>query len=411
MKLGQLQLMRRVWLATKQDGLSLVEAILAGSILALIVTALVGTFLYGQESTAFAGHRARAVFLAEEGLESVRNIRDDDFANLIDGIYGLTISDGQWEFLGSQDISDIFTRQIEISTVDSDTKQIITNVSWQQNPQRQGLVSLVTYFTNWAAEAGNQSDFLVVDTSQATLEGGNRRLESITLENTGSVDIIIDKINITWDNSNLIEEIKIDGTRVWSKNGPGTPTGKQPSGTEIDIQDYALVQGSGLIDFDRLKFDGDMSDSIFTIVFIMIDGSTKQATVDLSGEGGGGASDSLAVDITNVALDITDETKVIGMTIENTGISDIVIDKITVAWTGGPGGNKIQEIIINNNSVWSGKRNSGQELDISNFTLISGFGSYPIDAFKFKKDMTGTTLSVTFTMTDASTKTITGITP
>jgi hypothetical protein len=92
--------------------------------------------------------------LAEEGLEAVRNIRDHDFSNLTDGTYGLAVSNNQWSFSGSEDITDIFTRQIIISTIDSDTKQARAIVSWQQNQQRTGTAELVTYFSNWADIVG-----------------------------------------------------------------------------------------------------------------------------------------------------------------------------------------------------------------------------------------------------------------
>jgi prepilin-type N-terminal cleavage/methylation domain-containing protein len=132
-------------------GFSLVEVILSSAVFALLVTALVGAYLYGQEATALAGNRARANMIAEEGLEAARNIRDPAYANLTDGTYGLTTASNQWNLSGSSDVTDIFTRQIVISTIDTKRKSITSNVTWQQNPQRAGLVSLITRLTNWIA--------------------------------------------------------------------------------------------------------------------------------------------------------------------------------------------------------------------------------------------------------------------
>ncbi len=146
--------MKKGWLTTKSSGFSLVEIILASSLFALLILGLSGAFLYGQENTALSGKRARAVFLAEEGLEVARNIRDEDFANLADGTYGLAISGNQWAFSGSSDATDIFTRQVVVGSVDADRKQVTSTVTWQQNPQRTGSVSLVTYLANWQASAG-----------------------------------------------------------------------------------------------------------------------------------------------------------------------------------------------------------------------------------------------------------------
>lgn len=151
MKQEQLQSMQKGWLATNQAGFSLVEIILSSAIFVLLVTALVGAYLYGQESTALAGNRARANMLAEEGLEAVRNIRDPAYANLTDGTYGLTTTGNQWNLSGASDANGIFTRQVIVSTIDTKRKSVTANVTWQQNPQRTGLVSLVTRLTNWIA--------------------------------------------------------------------------------------------------------------------------------------------------------------------------------------------------------------------------------------------------------------------
>ncbi len=151
MKLKILQSTARGWLTTRQLGFSLVEIILALAILALLTVALIGNFIYSQESAVVAGAKSRATFLAEEGLEATRNIRDADFANLVDGNYGLATSSNQWIFSGTQDVTDIYTRQIQISTPSANRKQVISQVTWQQTAQRAGNISLTTYLTNWVA--------------------------------------------------------------------------------------------------------------------------------------------------------------------------------------------------------------------------------------------------------------------
>lgn len=135
----------------KRHGFSPVEVILAGSILALIVTAVVGALVFGREGAAISGSRARAIFLADEGLEAARNIRDENFSNLTDGSHGLATSGSQWIFSGVEDVTDVFTRQIQIGTIDSTTKHVTTTVTWQQTPQRGGQVALSTRLTNWRA--------------------------------------------------------------------------------------------------------------------------------------------------------------------------------------------------------------------------------------------------------------------
>ncbi len=138
-------------LHTSSSGFSLVEVILAAALFALLVTGSVGAYLYGQEATAQAGNRARAQFLAEEGLEAARNIRDENFANLTDGTYGLALDAHQLVLSGSSDLTDIFTRELTIRTVNDNEKLVAVTISWQQNPQRAGQVRLESHLTNWLA--------------------------------------------------------------------------------------------------------------------------------------------------------------------------------------------------------------------------------------------------------------------
>ncbi|MEK7518965.1 MAG: hypothetical protein AAB549_03520, partial [Patescibacteria group bacterium] len=129
--------MRKVPSSTRL-GFSVVEVLLASSIFSLLVTALVGAFIYGQESSALAGARARAGMLADEGLEASRSIRDGTFANLVDGSHGLALSGGVWAYSGTLDVTGQFTRTVRVSTVDASTKELTSTVTWQQNAQRIG---------------------------------------------------------------------------------------------------------------------------------------------------------------------------------------------------------------------------------------------------------------------------------
>lgn len=138
-------------------GFSLVEALLSVSLFALFVTALVGAVIYGRESTAVAGARARAIAIAEEGLEATRNIRDASFASLTNGNHGLAISSNQWAFSGTSDTVDNFTRQVVISTPSTNRRQAVSTVTWQQTPSRTGSVALTTYHTNWRSSSGGGS--------------------------------------------------------------------------------------------------------------------------------------------------------------------------------------------------------------------------------------------------------------
>lgn len=133
-----------------ERGMSLVEVVLAVGIFAVISTGVIGSIIYGQESTAVAGARERAVKIAEEGIDAVRNIRDSGYVNLpADGTYGLVISGGVWNLSGASDITDIFTRTVVLSTIDARTRDVVVNVTWAQTVQRVGSISLNAQFSDW----------------------------------------------------------------------------------------------------------------------------------------------------------------------------------------------------------------------------------------------------------------------
>lgn len=138
-----------LYINNKSLGFSLVEVLLTAAIFSTLIVALVGVLSLGEEASALSGKRSQAVLLSEEGLEAVRNIRDENFLNLVDGSYGLTKVANQWILDPVPDTNGVFTRTINISTIDANTKLVISTISWQQNLQRTGNVVLTTYLTNW----------------------------------------------------------------------------------------------------------------------------------------------------------------------------------------------------------------------------------------------------------------------
>lgn len=140
--------MPRAWSRTNtQTGFSVVEVLLAVTVFGMLVTALVGAIIYARSSTATAGNRARAAAIAEEGLEAVRTIRDANFATLADGTYGLAQSANQWVFSGTQDTTDVYTRQIIVTSAGTNRKNVTSRVSWPQGATTAQL-DVASLFTN-----------------------------------------------------------------------------------------------------------------------------------------------------------------------------------------------------------------------------------------------------------------------
>jgi len=138
-----------------KNGFSLLEVLLASSLLLLSVSAIVGAIVYGTQSQASTGYRNRALNLANECLEASRNIRDANYASLVPGTYGLSLVNNKWQFSGSSDSTDtIFNRQVSVSAIAPNLSQVVCTVLWNPANQLSGQVSLSTYLSNWRAETG-----------------------------------------------------------------------------------------------------------------------------------------------------------------------------------------------------------------------------------------------------------------
>lgn len=133
------------------QGHSLLEVILACSILAVIGTGFTFAIIGIHEANIISGNYFRACLLAQEGIEAVRSIRDVDFTNIQDGTFGLVVENNQWKLQEGSDTNNIFSRQIVISSEENSTstKNISSVVTWQQSLQREKIVTLQTSLTNW----------------------------------------------------------------------------------------------------------------------------------------------------------------------------------------------------------------------------------------------------------------------
>jgi len=266
-----------------KKGQSLIEIILAFAIFILGVASIGTLVLDAGVATQQSIDQTKGLLFAKEGIEAVRSIKDDDFDNLIDGVHGIALSSNKWILSGSSDNQDNSTRTITISAVDADTKKIESTVSWISFGRHANSVTLTEYLTDWAETHGDGAD-LTVDTSSASLTATSTILTGVTIQNTGTSSIEIDKLTISWENGQLIEGIEIDSgistTTLWAHTGVGSPSGKQSSGTELDINNYILTSGSGSQELNSIDFDGTMTSSDFILKFIMTDGSTRYAIAD-----------------------------------------------------------------------------------------------------------------------------------
>ncbi|HJQ08227.1 MAG TPA: hypothetical protein VJ836_01955 [Candidatus Saccharimonadales bacterium] len=188
--------------AIRHAGFSVVEVILAATVLGFLATALVGALVYGRSSTAGAGDRTRAIFLADEGFEATRNITNAAYANLVDGTRGLTQSGGPlvWAFLGTTDTTGIYTRQITIASAGTDRKSITSTVTWPQAGGTTGSAVITSRLTNWRAAIDLWSNGIIAGSADATgttdaIKTDTVGIYAYTVRNTTSSNFVVTDIS------------------------------------------------------------------------------------------------------------------------------------------------------------------------------------------------------------------------
>lgn len=149
-----------------KKGQSVIEIIIAVTLLVIIasgsVIAVLGSFM----TIRLAEEETRATLINVEGIEAVKSIRDQSWDNLVNGSHGLSNSGGFWSFSETSDIdsSGRFTRAAVVSdvsrdtsgnivetggTIDPHTKKVTATVSWSFTPSRQNSVVITSLLTNW----------------------------------------------------------------------------------------------------------------------------------------------------------------------------------------------------------------------------------------------------------------------
>ncbi len=135
--------------AQPNKGFSLVEAVLAGALLGILTTGILGIVWYGEQSIAEAGNRNRAIFLADEALEAVRSIQDANFNDVTAGTHGLSVQNHVWTFSGVSDATDIFSRKVTVHDIDANHKEISASVEWSVHGKYFTQITATTSLTRW----------------------------------------------------------------------------------------------------------------------------------------------------------------------------------------------------------------------------------------------------------------------
>jgi Tfp pilus assembly protein PilV len=118
----------------KGDGFTLVETLVAISIFTMSILGLMSILASGISNTTYAKQKMVASYLAQEGIEYVRNLRDTSV------LYDVAGAQHGWDafkppraisYPVNSDFSG-FVRNVSIATINSDEVKITSDVSWTQ---------------------------------------------------------------------------------------------------------------------------------------------------------------------------------------------------------------------------------------------------------------------------------------
>lgn len=179
-----------------QEGMSVIEVVLAAAIFVIFASSAVRSLLQNYNANRTGAEYTIATQFASEGLEAVRSIKNQSFASLVNTSgCGLVRTANLWAFQTSctnntltHNSSDNYIRTIKVESVnrnavppagdivpagsaDPSTKKITSTVTWNFSAGRPETMSLVTYLSDWAkaiVEVGN-GILVYGDTTAATL--------------------------------------------------------------------------------------------------------------------------------------------------------------------------------------------------------------------------------------------------
>lgn len=149
-----------------KQGFSLVEVVVSAAIMLVCVLALLTIHNLYLKNALDNTYSAKAAYLAEEGLEAMRYLRDDSWSGNISSLsdnfpYGVSLVGGVWK-TGSTTAVDVFDRTITLGPVYRDvsgdivsaggslastTRLVTSSVSWS-NRGATSTITLSTYLTN-----------------------------------------------------------------------------------------------------------------------------------------------------------------------------------------------------------------------------------------------------------------------
>ncbi len=249
---------------------------------------------------------------------------------------------------------------------------------------------------------------LVVSYYELIIDGASD--DDIRLANADTLDsITIDKMQVNWTNPSIFERFQkavIDNNIVYDKSkglGSGKTAG-EISGAIVDIIDFTIqpLESGKLLE---LFWNMDISPKELSLKFILSDLTEIIVPPDIGG--GGDVEDESSFLVVNYSELVINGSFFEGISISNLhSTKNIILDKIELSWSGAKGNERINNVKINDKSVWIGNSTSGTILDITDEIIPpSTYGL--VVRFEFSGTINNKNINnIIFYMGDTSIKTI-----
>lgn len=271
-------------------GSVLLEALVAIGLSGIIFSTGAGLLLTTRTVGARTLVREQALFAAQEGIDALQTMAFEDLSTTETG--GLAFADGHWQMDGSPDtlpggyLRTVRVRPVErdanclivpVGTVDDDSREIETEVSWTDIAGRTQTIVATGLLTRWDNPQGScfeptMAQCFDVDISGAEWFGG-KQLREVYITNSCSTDVTVADITISWSNNELVQQVFFGNAKVWSASGPGSPSGNQASGTFLDIADETL-SASETLELQKTQFTDSMGGTTVQVIFGFTDGTS-----------------------------------------------------------------------------------------------------------------------------------------
>lgn len=205
-------------LPSNKQGFSILEAIIAIALFMLVATAVVGIFVVGSQGSKQGIEYVVAAGYLQEGTEAVRSIRNRDFAEITAGTYGLDTGSGYYEFDGTSDVLDEYTRTITIEDVERDgsnnivasggtddpnTKRVTVNITWETLTGKNQNVDHVFYIHNFISEVTWIQDL--------TSEFNTGYFHSSDSASAGDGEVVLRTMQGDWSGLSIAYDVDLEG--------------------------------------------------------------------------------------------------------------------------------------------------------------------------------------------------------